>query len=135
VGCWSSDLPKKGRSHRAPGASEALRSGAVVVAEEGEGAGKKAPVHQLLCVCVWSVVAALLLEAGTTSQLDRSDFQSITGTHEGAFPAEPATGDHPRGSGGAMGAGGWGPDPPGYAKPGYALENESRVAAGGGRSL
>jgi hypothetical protein len=43
----------------------------------------------------------------------------------------PATG----GLGGARGAGGWGPDPPGYAKPGCALENGSRVAAGGGRSL
>jgi hypothetical protein len=35
--------------------------------------------------------------AGTTSQLDRSDFQSIMGSYEGAFSAEPAAGDHPRG--------------------------------------
>jgi hypothetical protein len=37
----------------------------------------------------------------TASQLDRSDFQSITGSHEGVFSAgqsaEPAAGDHPRG--------------------------------------
>jgi hypothetical protein len=33
----------------------------------------------------------------TASQLDRSDFQSITGSHEGTFSAEPAAGDHPRG--------------------------------------
>jgi hypothetical protein len=33
----------------------------------------------------------------TTSQLDRSDFQSIMGSYEGAFSAEPAAGDHPRG--------------------------------------
>jgi hypothetical protein len=33
----------------------------------------------------------------TTSQLDRSDFQSTMGACEGAFSAEPAAGDHPRG--------------------------------------
>jgi hypothetical protein len=31
---------------------------------------------------------------------DRSDFHGITGSHEGAFPAGPAAGDHPRGLGG-----------------------------------
>jgi hypothetical protein len=33
----------------------------------------------------------------TESQLDRSDFQSIMGSYEGASSAEPAAGDHPRG--------------------------------------
>jgi hypothetical protein len=33
----------------------------------------------------------------TASQLDRSDFQSTMGSYEGAFSAEPAAGDHPRG--------------------------------------
>jgi hypothetical protein len=40
----------------------------------------------------------------TTSQLDRSDFQSITGSHEGAFRAEPAAGGHPRGGWGGQGS-------------------------------
>jgi hypothetical protein len=34
---------------------------------------------------------------GTTSQLVRAVFQSIMGSHEGVFSAEPAAGDHPRG--------------------------------------
>ena len=38
-----------------------------------------------------------VLARATTSQLDRSDFQSIMGSYEGAFSAEPAAGDHPRG--------------------------------------
>jgi hypothetical protein len=35
--------------------------------------------------------------AFTASQLVRTVFQSIMGSHEGAFAAEPAAGDHPRG--------------------------------------
>jgi hypothetical protein len=71
----------------------------------------------------------------TTSQLDRSDFQSTTGSHEGAFRAEPAAGDHRTTHGGAgevRGAGGWVPDPPCHAKPDYALENGSPAARGAG---
>jgi hypothetical protein len=47
------------------------------------------------------------------------------GSHEGAFSAEPAAGDHPRGAGEVRGAGGWVTDPPGHAIPDYALENET----------
>jgi hypothetical protein len=55
------------------------------------------------------------------------------GSYEGAFSAEPAAGDHPRGGwGGGRGAGGWVPDPPGHAEPGCALENESPAARGAG---
>jgi hypothetical protein len=34
--------------------------------------------------------------SSTTSQLVRAIFQSIMGSHEGAFSAEPAAGDHPK---------------------------------------
>jgi hypothetical protein len=54
------------------------------------------------------------------------------GAYEGAFSAEPAVGDHPWGTGEARGAGGWVPDPPGHAKPGYALGNEPPVARSAG---
>jgi hypothetical protein len=74
-----------------------------------------------------------LVEAGsTTSQLVRSVFQSIMGSYEGVFSAEPAVGDHPRGAGEARGAGGWVPDPPGHAKPGCALGNESPAGRSAG---
>jgi hypothetical protein len=48
---------------------------------------------------------------GTTSQLDRSDFQSIMGSYEGASSAEPAAGDHPRGGWGGQGSRWLGPRP------------------------
>jgi hypothetical protein len=47
---------------------------------------------------------AAVVGRGTTSQLDRSDFQSIMGACEGAFSAEPAAGDHPRGDWGGPGS-------------------------------
>jgi hypothetical protein len=36
---------------------------------------------------------------------------------------------------GVEGAGGWVPDPPGHVRPGYALENEARLAGEGGGGL
>jgi hypothetical protein len=66
---------------------------------------------------------------GTASQLVRSVFQSTVGSYEGAFSAEPAAGVSIHGGAGEVrGAGGWVPDPPGHAKPGYALENELLIA-------
>jgi hypothetical protein len=46
---------------------------------------------------------------GTTSQLVRTVFQSIMGSHEGVFLAEPAAEDHPRGAGEARATGCLGP--------------------------
>jgi hypothetical protein len=48
---------------------------------------------------------------GTASQLARSVFQSIMGSYEGAFSAEPAAGDHPRGGWGGTGSRWLGPRP------------------------
>jgi hypothetical protein len=39
----------------------------------------------------------MAMASHTMSQLVRSVFQSIMGSYEGAFSAEPAAGDHPRG--------------------------------------
>jgi hypothetical protein len=47
----------------------------------------------------------------TTSQLVKSVFQSIMGSHEGAFSAEPAAGDHPRGGWRGTGSRWLGPRP------------------------
>jgi hypothetical protein len=44
-----------------------------------------------------SALCSLLSVHSTASQLVRSVFQSIMGSYEGAFSAEPAAGDHPRG--------------------------------------
>jgi hypothetical protein len=69
----------------------------------------------------------------TTSQLVRSVFRGIMGAYEGAFSAEPAAvGTTHGGTGEARGAGGWVPDPPGHAKPGCALGNESPAARSAG---
>jgi hypothetical protein len=53
--------------------------------------------HLLLCV-----LRRNLRLRDTTSQLVRTAFQSIhvMGSHEGAFSAKPAAGDHPRGGSG-----------------------------------
>jgi hypothetical protein len=48
---------------------------------------------------------------GTASQLVRSASQSTMGSYEGAFSAEPAAGDHPRGGWGGTGSRWLGPRP------------------------
>jgi hypothetical protein len=58
-----------------------------------------------------SETSHLTPHTSTTSQLDRSDFQSIMGSYEGAFSAEPAAGDHPRGGWGGQGSRWLGPRP------------------------
>jgi hypothetical protein len=55
--------------------------------------------------------AAPTTRRGTTSQLVRSAFQSIMGSYEGAFSAEPAARDHPRGGWGGTGSRWLGPRP------------------------
>jgi hypothetical protein len=81
------------------------------------------------------VLCARAARSSTASQLVRSVFQSTMGSYEGAFSAEPAAVDHPRG--------GWGvtrgpvvgtlthPPAPDHAKPGCALGNEPAPAARG----